>query len=49
MIGLGSGAGLVIVTLLGVIFWMVKKKKTPPPPEVGYIEKNDVYGRYSLL
>ena len=44
MIGLGIGAGLAIVTLLGVIFWMVKKMNNPPPPEVGYIEKNDVYG-----
>ena len=44
MIGLGIGAGLAIVTLMAVIFCIVKKKNNPPPPEVGYIEKNDVYG-----
>ena len=44
MIGLGIGAGLAIVTLMGVIFCIVKKRNNPHPPEVGYIEKNDVYG-----
>ena len=49
MIGLGSGMSLAIVTLLGVVIWMVKKRNTPPPPEIGYIEKNDIYGKFSLL